>query len=113
MTTTAVAEERQAEDVPGFAQDARANVSFARQPILNRDNMLCAFELKLYQAPAAESSEQETEGEQPEAQASAAGSIIPVICPSRVSCCSTTRSAACPPIASCSSCRPTSSRTIN
>ena len=69
MTTTAVAEERQAEDVPGFAQDARANVSFARQPILNRDNMLCAFELKPYQAPAAESGEQEAEGESGEAQA--------------------------------------------
>jgi c-di-GMP-related signal transduction protein len=69
MTTTAVAEERQAEDVPGFAQDARANVSFARQPILNRDNMLCAFELKLYQAPAAEAGEQEAEAKQGETQA--------------------------------------------
>lgn len=58
MTTNAV-EERQAEDVPGIAQDARANVSFARQPILNRDNMLCAFELKPYQAPAAESDGQD------------------------------------------------------
>ena len=79
MTTTAVAEERQAEDVPGFAQDARANVSFARQPILNRDNMLCAFELKPYQAPAAESGEQEAEGGQRETQATATGSIIHAI----------------------------------
>ncbi len=76
MTTTAVAEERQAEDVPGFAQAARANVSFARQPILNRDNMLCAFELKLYEAPAAGSGDQEAGGEQPEAQTRRAESII-------------------------------------
>ncbi|MBN3754602.1 EAL domain-containing protein [Paraburkholderia sp. Tr-20389] len=80
MTTTAVAE-RQAEGVPGITQDARANVSFARQPILNRDNMLCAFELKLYQPPAAESAEAEedADSEQPKAGPSAAERFIQAV----------------------------------
>ncbi|MBN3767298.1 EAL domain-containing protein [Burkholderia sp. Ac-20365] len=81
MTTNAV-EERQAESVPGIAPGARANVSFARQPILNRDNMLCAFELKLYQTPAAElgeSGEPDSEAAPQKAQASAAAVIIQAV----------------------------------
>jgi c-di-GMP-related signal transduction protein len=89
MTTTAVADERLAEGVPGIqpgiqpgiTQDARANVSFARQPILNRDNMLCAFELKLYQAPAAEPAEaaEDGESEQPKTGPSVAELFIKTV----------------------------------
>ena len=76
MTTTAVAEERQAAGAPGIAQDARANVSFARQPILNRDNMLCAFELKVRQPQAAQSPDVADDGPTPNEQGSAAEAII-------------------------------------
>ena len=65
MTTTAVAEERPAEGVSGFTLGACANVSFARQPILNRDNMLCAFELKVYQPELPEAAEQAPSDDKP------------------------------------------------
>jgi c-di-GMP-related signal transduction protein len=78
MTTNAVADERQAEGVPGIAQDQWANVSIARQPVLNRDNMLCAFELKVHQPPVAQASEEPAAADEPSSkgQASAKEAII-------------------------------------
>jgi c-di-GMP-related signal transduction protein len=63
MTTNAVAEERQADGVAGTNTGSRANVSFARQPILNRDGMLCAFELKVHHAQPDAETETETEAD--------------------------------------------------
>jgi c-di-GMP-related signal transduction protein len=43
MTTIAIENPSQA----GAADDAQLNASFARQPILNRDGMLCGYEIKV------------------------------------------------------------------
>ncbi len=51
MSTIAV--ENRAVHMPATAtDDAQLNASFARQPILNQDGMLCGYELKI-RAPEA------------------------------------------------------------
>ena len=47
MTTIAIEHPGQT----GDTDDAQLNASFARQPILNRDGMLCGYEIKV-RAPA-------------------------------------------------------------
>jgi c-di-GMP-related signal transduction protein len=47
MTTIAVENPSRTGGAPDGADDAQLNASFARQPILNRDGMLCGYELKV------------------------------------------------------------------
>ncbi|MFC0398885.1 EAL and HDOD domain-containing protein [Paraburkholderia rhizosphaerae] len=59
MTTTAVQQEGRAHGLSGFTEatlggtpENTHHVYFARQPLLNRDGMLCGFELKIQQVTA-------------------------------------------------------------
>lgn len=58
MTTIAIENSRRTGVAPDGADDAQLNASFARQPILNRDGMLCGYEIKVRapDLPAADSS---------------------------------------------------------
>jgi c-di-GMP-related signal transduction protein len=70
MTTTAVQQEGQPNSISGLSgsTEGARDVYFARQPLLNRDGMLCGFELKIQQAlplanPGAD--ESDADGESP------------------------------------------------
>jgi c-di-GMP-related signal transduction protein len=85
MTTTAVQQEGRpnglsgsTEDAPGSAAGSAAanapcDVYFARQPLLNRDGMLCGFELKIQQITAhADADESESDADEPSPAGSSA-----------------------------------------
>ena len=84
MTIIEVGDHNQADATPGESAGAAINVCFARQPILDRDGMLCGFELKMHRVEVAQAGEGEApvldttaEGE-PSAQAQASSDTKPV-----------------------------------
>jgi c-di-GMP-related signal transduction protein len=83
MTIIEVGDHNQADATPGESAGAAINVCFARQPILDRDGMLCGFELKMHRVEVAQAGEGEApvldttaEGE-PSAQVQASSDTKP------------------------------------
>lgn len=76
MTSIEVGDPNRADATPAAAECAQFNTCFARQPILDRDGMLCGFELKMHRiaAPPAGAGEAaavaDAAGGEPPAQAS-------------------------------------------
>jgi c-di-GMP-related signal transduction protein len=70
MTSIELVDPNGTDAAPGAAQTVEAAASaqiiacFARQPILDREGMLCGFELKLHTVPVAASEQEETTGAQ-------------------------------------------------
>lgn len=84
MTSIEVGDQNQADATPGAAGCAQFNACFARQPILDRDGMLCGFELKVHRVEAAPAGEGETAApdntaeDEPSALAQASSDTKPV-----------------------------------